>query len=305
MKKIIYVVIGSMVFSPAFSSNQAFATKSEEIERVEKQIDRLDKEHRESKTEAKRYEKEYRESEAELKNLEREKANFWNTHKRGPKGILDPRTQDEYKELEARIRDQKKLRDDLKSSWDTSKSDDEYNTKRDEYEERIKRIEKRVVSDDCPSGNCDTKKAAPNQKSGWENFADILKAATPLGLGAMGLYGAYKGAQFQSNDYRYYNANNTLLGLPSAPPNGYGGMFGAALGPALMATAFMNGSGGGGMFGGPMGMGFGGGMGFGLGGGLFGMPMMGMGMMPMMGMGMIPMGMGMGAGYITIRIGKI
>ncbi|MGZ3657322.1 MAG: hypothetical protein ACXVCS_17335, partial [Bdellovibrionota bacterium] len=207
---------------------------------------------------------------------------------------------------------------------------DSYKSEMDEAKANIKDINKKLEhldevdarkdNDDCPE--CNKEKDKYHGKSGWESFADIIKAATPLGLGAMGLYGGIKAMDLQSNDYNNYASMMNANGLPFAPPsaNGYGGVLGAAMGPAFLASMMMNGNGMGGccMNGGlGLGGGFGLGGGIGLGGGLgmMGGGYPGMGMMggiaggfaggmvgggyPGMGMygGMMPMGIYGGGMY--------
>jgi hypothetical protein len=149
---------------------------------------------------------------------------------------------------------------------------DEINRRIEDLRDEIARLEE---IEDCV--DCNTaKKEAPNSNSGksWvEVIPDILKAGTPMVLGGLGTYLGIQGMNQASKDYRFYNANNTLLGLPSAAPNNnYGGLFGAALGPAFAASLSMNGFGGGagGFYGGPFmgGFGLGGGFGGGFGGGM-------------------------------------
>jgi hypothetical protein len=90
---------------------------------------------------------------------------------------------------------------------------------------------------DCPDGNCNGAPAkAPNSKdqdkTNWQGIADIVKAVTPLGLGAMNTFLGYSAMKQASSDYRYYNANNTSLGLPSSSPNvsSYGGILASTSG---------------------------------------------------------------------------
>ncbi|NUM89813.1 MAG: hypothetical protein HUU37_11460, partial [Bdellovibrionales bacterium] len=139
-------------------------------------------------------------------------------------------------------------------------------------------------SEDCPEGNCGGKGGGAGQegKSTWTGVAEVLRAGTPL---ALGLFGIGYGVKSQKDDYRLYMNNCTSVGVPCAPPNGYGGIIGSALGAAMWGVGLMNGGGygGGGMWGGYgggypggswgigfPGIGFGGSFGGGLGGWPFG-----------------------------------
>lgn len=326
MKHIVYALVLSLVVAPALTPSAAFASRDGEISRRERAKTKLERERKEIDGEIKDYNRDLSAREKELKEVESRKPVA-----KGPKGPQDPTYKNKLQEWERERDEARSARDEARDRVRDAKSS------REEYEEKISDLDKEIDrisdlperrNDDCPDGNCRGRSGAPNQQteSAWSGFAKVLQAATPLGLGAMGLYGAVKGMNLQSSDYRYYNANNTLLGLPSAPPTGYGGLMGSFLGPAMMSSMFMNGMGGGGMFGG--GLGLGGGLGFGLGGGLgFGMPFsmgmgfpiaggmgigsifspmggmpMGMGMYPM-GMGMYPMGMAAGMGFMPMGMG--
>ncbi|MGZ3651272.1 MAG: hypothetical protein ACXWSC_08850, partial [Bdellovibrionota bacterium] len=129
-------------------------------------------------------------------------------------------------------------------------------------------------SGDCVE--CNKAKDKYKGKSGWESFADIIKAATPLGLGAMNLYGGVKAMNLESSDYQTYASSMSAAGLPfSQNTNGYGGIMGSMMGGNNMLSmlSMMN-SGSGSMGGGMSGMG--GGMsgsigGFGMSSGMGGM----------------------------------
>lgn len=142
----------------------------------------------------------------------------------------------------------------LKTDLATSKEEDlRIRSEVESLEDKIDRLARAPKKDeekklpepgkDCPT--CGNKPGAPNQaKSGWETFADVIKAATPLGLGAMNTYGGVQAMKTQSSDYRYYNDSNTALGLPSSPPTGYSGILGSMMGSnsSLSSFAMMGGS---------------------------------------------------------------
>jgi hypothetical protein len=159
---------------------------------------------------------------------------------------------------------------------------------------------------------CNKDAAKYKSKSGWDTFADVVKAATPLGLGAMNTYAGIKAANLESSDYQLYANSMNNAGLPfSQNTTGYSSIMSSMMSGNNMLS-LMSGSGSG-MFGssgfgnmsgtGGMGGGFGmsGGMGgmmgmgggFGMSGGMGGFGMMG-GMGGMMGMGG---GFGMTGGF--------
>jgi hypothetical protein len=86
----------------------------------------------------------------------------------------------------------------------------------------------KIDSEEQCDGNCEDLKKGSSQssgtgKSGWEAAADFVKAATPLALGA---YGIYSGVRAQKDSYRHYVDSNNAMGVPSASPSGYGGVIG-------------------------------------------------------------------------------
>ncbi|MGZ3711729.1 MAG: hypothetical protein ACXVBE_08235, partial [Bdellovibrionota bacterium] len=236
MKRIIYALILSLVMAPAIAPTAAYADRESAIARKERQKRELEKEKKELASDAKEAAKDLSQAEKDLKEIEASKPKA-----EGPKGHYTPKYKDELRDWEKKYGDAKEQRDAAKSRLKEAKDTrEDYDDKIGDIDEQIGRLENtpEKKSDDCPDGNCPGKKGAPNQpqQSNWDGFANVLKAATPLGLGAMGLYGAVKTMNTQSSDYRYYNANNTALGLPSSPPQGYGGLIGAALGPAALSS---------------------------------------------------------------------
>jgi hypothetical protein len=116
-------------------------------------------------------------------------------------------------------------------------------------EEKLDRLEASAEKGPEACESCQARRAAPNQgKSGWESFADVLKAATPLGLGGMNAWLGNQGLKAQSSDYQLYNSTNTALGLPSQAPAGYGNLLANFSGNnGMLAMASMGGNSGFGM----------------------------------------------------------
>jgi hypothetical protein len=288
MKHLIYALTITLALGPNVFAPSAFAAPSKErkIERMEKDISKLTKELGEKKREKVGLKKRLVDAEMEM-NKKRdardalgsgpgattggstEKGDWknWKPGKYDTPGDNDDwrRANDEYERAQHRY-------DEIKVEYDACDPDG-VQAQIDELRERIERLED---VEDCV--DCNTaKKEAPNSGGGGKSFVevlpDILRAGTPMVLGGLGTYLGIQGMNQASKDYRFYNANNTLLGLPSAAPNNnYGGLFGAALGPAFAASLSMNGFGGGagGFYGGPFmgGFGLGGGFGGGFGGGM-------------------------------------
>lgn len=154
----------------------------------------------------------------------------------------DPREEDQLSVLKnevARARAQvNEAEDELRARREErSALKGEVERKEDEIDRaaaKQEREEKEAKRADCPDGNCNGGKKGPaNQnpaeKNEWQTIADIVKAVTPLGLGAMNTYLGAKAIDKQSSDYRFYNATNTALGLPSAAPTSYAAFGGGAL----------------------------------------------------------------------------
>lgn len=90
--------------------------------------------------------------------------------------------------------------------------------------------EARVKKENCVECN-KPGEAKHKGKNGWDGFADIVKAATPLGLGAMNLYGGIKAMNQQSSDYQLYANTMSANGLPfSQNTNSYSGMMSSFMG---------------------------------------------------------------------------
>ncbi len=119
-------------------------------------------------------------------------------------------------------RDKAKLKVDVLESAILSLKDEvkDLQKKLDREEEAKTRAENCV---ECKKGA-----AAPHKgKNGWENFAEIVKAVTPLGLGAMNTYGSVKAMNQQSSDYQLYANTMSANGLPFAQnTNSYANFFG-------------------------------------------------------------------------------
>jgi hypothetical protein len=317
MKNTIYAVILSMVMSPTLSALNAHAESEKDErkrERLEEKIADKEAELGTVKRDATAAARDLAKANTDVAAAQARLEKFDSENPDGGEwGKGTPSDDAARRKLEDDLARKEARRDELQGRLDSLK--DQEIALKDEiekYEKQLDRIGERDDEDDCVDGNCKGKKEAPNSgKSGWEVFADVLKAATPLGLGAMGLYGGIQGMKYASNDYRFYGNSMMSLGLPFSPPsNNYGGILGAAMGPAMVASMFMNGWGmGGGMYGGPMmggmygggfpymgGAGMMGGFGF-MGGGGFAMGGMGGGMFAPMGMGMSPMGFVAGGGF--------
>ncbi len=179
-------------------------------------------------------------------------------------------------ELRGHVMDAQVVRDEARAKLDIVSGE------ADALKEETKRIQRRIDkaedaearAKDCV--DCGSKGAQPKHqvKSGWDGVANVIKAVTPLGVGAMGLYGGIKAMDKQSSDYQLYANTMAQNGLPFAQnSNSYSGIMSSFFGSSMMSSMMMSGSGGnflgmGGMNG-MSGFGFGG-FGSGYGGG-FGM----------------------------------
>lgn len=181
--------------------------------------------------------------------------------------------------------------DDLKDQWKQAQQDTKSAKKKlDRAQDQAEQADKKGPpgSENCVE--CNKEKEKYNSKSGWESFADVVKAATPLGLGAMNLYGGVKAMNLQSSDYQTYANSMSAAGLPfSQNTNGYGGILGSMVGSNNMLSmlGMMNSGSGSATMGGMSGM---------SGTGMTGMSGMSMGSYGMMG-GMTGSG-GMSGGMI-------
>jgi hypothetical protein len=313
MKKMFHLFLASMLFIQA--APKAFADKSD------RQIDRLEDDLKEVK-------KTFRDSSKQKANCVRESQmaeRAWHEcEDKNPVRQEPPKRKpiplgkyEKYETAEDQWQQEEPVVDNCKNLQDRfinkSSECNGYSEQEADAKSEMKRLQRRIddlydkdgdhgKNQDCPE--CHAGGVIKYQRSGWDSFADIIRAATPLGLGAMGLYGGIKAMNIASDDYNVYANMMNQNGLPFAPPsaNGYGGILGAAMGPAFMASMFMNGYGyGGGCCMNPYGGGFGGGFGGGgFGGGFPGGAMMGGMFVGGFGAGGVFMGggmSGMGGGF--------
>jgi hypothetical protein len=348
MKSFVYAVVFSLAFAPMLPSLEAHANSDSRLERKE---DRIREKIKDNKKEI----AELRKQIAQVsRDLARCRADVEKLRRRGG-GTMKPAPKSEDTGDWGDVKDGKDDKD--KFEWgktpieEDNGNDDEVANKQaycdelqtrlddlkqeernykdgiDQYEQDIDDLYSRPdprPDDECISGNCSGRRVAPNTgKGGWEVFADVLKAATPLGIAGMNTWLGYKGMKMSQNDPNYQLYANGMLanGLPIQPPggNGFGGIIGSVTGANSMLSMFMNGwgSGGGNMYGGPYmggGMGMGGGYypGMGMGGGYSPYGMYGMGSFAAgsafvsgfaAGGGYSPYGMGMGGGFAPYGMG--
>jgi hypothetical protein len=302
MKQFVYAVIFSLTFAPVLPSLEAHADS-----RLERKEDRIREKIKDNKKEIAELRKQITQVSRDLARcraeVEKLRRRGGTTPKRAPKSeasgdwgdVKDGKGKDEFEwgktpveeddsnNNDDEVSNKEAYCDSLQSRLDELKQEEQnYKEGIDQYERDIDDLYDRPdprPDDECISGNCPGKKASPNTgKSGWEVFADVLKAATPLGLGGMNTWLGYKGMKMSQQDYQLYANSMIAQGLPIQPnSNAYGGILGSVTGANAMLSMFMNGwgAGAGNMYGGPF---MGGGIGIG-------------GMFPGMGMGM-PYGMG-------------
>lgn len=339
MKQFVYAVVFSLTFAPALPSLEAHASDS----RLERKEDRLRDKIKDNQKEITELRKQISQvaidlarCRAEVQKLrgrggyikpapKTEDTGEWGDTK-GGKGNKDKfewggkgSGEDDDEKGNDELANKEAYCESLQARLDGLKQEERnYKEGIDQYKDDIDKLYERESREDCV--DCAAKKAAPNTgKSGWEVFADVLKAATPLGLGGMNTWLGYKGMKMGQQDYQLYANSMMAQGLPIQPnSNSYGGILGSVTGANAMLSMFMNGwgSGAGNMFGGPF---MGGGINLGMGGGFY--PGMGMGMYGMgggfaignafvsgfaAGGGFSPYGMGgfsMGMGYAPYGMG--
>ena len=161
---------------------------------------------------------------------------------------LTPELKAELSSLEADVAEERSKRNTRQNILDESDEDYKSMGRREEIaSDKLEVAEaNRKDCDECDDDE-DEDEDDDGKKGGWNTFAQTLMAGTPLILGGLG---AVLGIRAQKDNYKLYNKSCTGLGLPCYPPQGYGGVLGATIGPAMWSLAAMSGAGGYGAMGG-------------------------------------------------------
>lgn len=195
-----------------FCPPPAFAGKSE---RLQEELDDAKRDLRTRSAEVTKARGELARAESELSVA---KSRLEENRRRFPDELkLSPEDLSKREELRSALADALAKRDELKLRIDLLLGEaDALKAESRRLEKQIDRAEELAARGsecvDCQKA----KKPGQDQRSGWDGFANVVKAITPLGLGAMSLYGSVKAMDQQSADYQLYANTMAQNGLPFA-----------------------------------------------------------------------------------------